>query len=139
MLALLIGFGLVFLMGIGHHFALLGLWKMTGDAQQHPNRVIIKVFLGLLVIHLLEIVFFAVGYSVLITWEGMGKLNQFDVSWSELIYFSGINFTTLGYTQIEASGPIRLVNMMQALGGFMVLTWSATFIYSVWKKALEAL
>lgn len=56
-----------------------------------------------------------------------------------MIYFSGINFTTLGYTQIEAMGPIRLINMMQSLGGFMILTWSATFIYSVWKKALDGL
>lgn len=52
-----------------------------------------------------------------------------------LIYVSGISFATLGYTQIETSGPIRIINMMQALGGFMALTWSATFLYSVCEQA----
>ncbi|GGF76213.1 hypothetical protein GCM10011402_31210 [Paracoccus acridae] len=138
-MTLLIGFGLVALLGIFHHFALLGLRRVTADAKERPNRAIISVFIGLLVIHLAEILFFAGAYRVLLDWPWMGQLNEMGTRWSGLIYFSGINFTTLGYTQIEAAGPIRLVNMMQSLGGFMILTWSATFIYSVWKKALDGL
>ncbi len=138
-MALLIGFGLVTLLGIIHHFALLGLRRMTADAKEHPNRAIITVFIGLLAIHLAEILFFAGAYRVLLDWTWLGQLQELDTSWNELIYFSGINFTTLGYAQIEASGPIRLINMTQSLGGFMILTWSATFIYSVWKKALDGL
>ncbi|WP_128255669.1 ion channel [Falsirhodobacter deserti] len=138
-MAILIGFLLVALMGAAHHFALVGLHKATADAGRRPHRAIISVFVGLLVVHLLEILFFAGAYSFLLDWDWMGSLTGFDHSWDGLIYFSGINFATLGYTQIEATGPIRMVNMMQSLGGFMVLTWSATFIYSVWKKALEGL
>lgn len=136
-MSLLIGFGLVAVLGVFHHFALLGLRRVTADAKEHPNRAIISVFLGLLVIHLAEILLFAGAYRVMLDWPWMGQLDNMDTSWPGLIYFSGINFTTLGYTQIEAAGPIRLVNMMQSLGGFMILTWSATFIYSVWTKALE--
>ncbi|MBM3604965.1 MAG: hypothetical protein FJX25_09455 [Alphaproteobacteria bacterium] len=138
-MALLIGFGLVTLLGIFHHFALLELRRLTSDAKEHPNRAIITVFIGLLAIHLAEILFFAGVYHALLSWTEMGKLQELDRSWTGLIYFSGINFTTLGYTQIEAAGPLRLINMTQSLGGFMILTWSATFIYSVWKKALEGL
>lgn len=87
----------------------------------------------------LEILMFVGAYHVLPNWMEMGQLQGIDVSWTGLIYFSGINFTTLGYTQIEAAGPIRLINMTQSLGGFMILTWSATFSYSVWKRALEGL
>lgn len=138
-MALLIGFGLVTILGIFHHFALLRLRRMTADAKERPNRAIITVFIGLLAIHLVEIVFFAGAYRVLLDRVWMGQLNEVDTSWVGLIYFSGINFTTLGYTQIEATGSIRLINMMQSLGGFMILTWSATFIYSVWRKALDGL
>lgn len=138
-MALLIGFALVALLGIFHHFALLGLRAMTADAKERPNRAIITVFVGLLAVHLAEILMFAGAYFVLLNWMGMGQLQGIDVTWTGLIYFSGINFTTLGYTQIEAAGPIRLINMTQSLGGFMILTWSATFIYSVWKRALEGL
>lgn len=137
-MTLLIGFGLVALLGIFHHFALLGLRRMTADAKERPNKAIITVFVGLLAIHLAEILFFAFIYGFLLGFSGLGRLGV-GGDWTGLIYFSGINFTTLGYTQIEAMGPIRLINMMQSLGGFMILTWSATFIYSVWKKALDGL
>ncbi|MDQ1902892.1 ion channel [Paracoccus sp. WLY502] len=138
-MALLIGFGLVAFLGIFHHFALLKLRKVTADAKEHPNRAIITVFIGLLVIHLAEILLFAGAYRVLLSWPWLGQLHEADMSWTGLIYFSGINFTSLGYTQIEAAGPLRLINMMQSLGGFMILTWSATFSYSIWSKALDGL
>jgi hypothetical protein len=32
-------------------------------------------------------------------------------------------------------GPIRMINMMQSLGKFIVLTWSATFLHSVCERA----
>ncbi|EPX82140.1 hypothetical protein Salmuc_02509 [Salipiger mucosus DSM 16094] len=50
-----------------------------------------------------------------------------------------MNFTTLGYTQIELAGDIRIVTMLQSLGGFMILTWSATYLFTVcqrsWRRA----
>jgi hypothetical protein len=54
-----------------------------------------------------------------------------------LIYFSGINFATLGYTQIDTAGSIRMISMMQALLGFMLITWSATFTYTVWQQSFR--
>lgn len=136
-MALLIGFFLVTLVGVFHHFALRGLQMLSPNPEARPNRAIITVFVGLLFVHLAEILGFAAMYRLLLTGPWLGRLEDFDTSWTGLIYFSGINFATLGYTQIKTEGPIRLVNMMQSLGGFMILTWSATFIYSVWKRALD--
>lgn len=136
-MALLIGFVLVALLGVGHHFALLGLRKVAGDPVEHPHWAIVSAFIGLLIVHTGEILLFAVAYALLLNFGWIGNLaGEFGDSWSGLIYFSGINFTTLGYTQSETEGPIRIVNMMQSLGGFMILTWSATFIYSLWSKAV---
>ena len=138
-MGLFIGFCLVALLGVAHHFALIFLKNRTARAKEYPNVAMISVFLGLSLLHLAEILAFAAAYRLLLMWDGMGTLGgSFGGSWSGFIYFSGINFATLGYTQIETEGPIRLVNMMQSLGGFMVLTWSATFTYSIWKKALES-
>jgi len=138
-MALLIGFALVALLGAGHHFALVGLRHVTlrADARARPYQSIIPVFVGLVAIHLTEILAFAAAYAVLLSWHGTGALDGSDGGWHDLVYFSGINFTTLGHTRIEPEGPIRLISMMQSLGGFMILTWSATFIYTVWKRALE--
>ncbi|MEX2495375.1 MAG: ion channel [Woeseia sp.] len=87
-------------------------------------------------LHTLEILAFAAVYCGLLDWGVLGNLGgRCDESWTGLIYFSGINFATLGYTQIETTGPIRMINMMQRLGGCMVLTWSATFLYSICERA----
>ncbi|MBB4001253.1 ion channel [Aurantimonas endophytica] len=137
-MALLIGLMLVSLLGIVHHNALRVLDRLTGRDLVRPNVTVISIFLGLLVIHTCEILLYAGAYAVLLAWPEMGALaGDFDADWESLVYFSGINFTTLGYTQIEAQGPIRLVSMMQSLGGFMILTWSATFIYSAWGRAFR--
>lgn len=137
-MALLIGFGLVVLLGIGHHLALIGLRGVTARARERPHGAIISVFVGLVAIHLTEILLFAGAYHILLSWDSMGALTGLE-GWQDLVYFSGINFTTLGYTKIEIHGPIRLVSMMHSLGGFMILTWSAAFLYTVWKRAQEAL
>ncbi|HEV7277886.1 MAG TPA: ion channel [Devosiaceae bacterium] len=135
-MALLIGLVLVAALGVGHHYGLLAVRAVQPAADDKPQAAIMIAFLGLLALHTIEILAFAAAYRVLLDWGAVGTLGGgYDDSWSGLIYFSGINFATLGYTQIEASGPIRMINMMQSLGGFMVLTWSATFLYSVSESA----
>ena len=135
-MALLIGFLLVFVLGILHHYGLMAVRALKPNSDNRPQAAIMAAFLGLLALHTLEILAFAAVYRVLMSWGIFGDLGgSYDASWSGLIYFSGINFATLGYTQIETSGPIRIINMMQSLGGFMVLTWSATFLYSVCERA----
>ena len=135
-MALLLGFVLVAALGMGHHYGLLAVRAMKPNSNDRPQAAILVAFLGLLALHTVEVLGFAVVYRMLLGWGGLGGFGgSYDVSWDGLIYFSGINFATLGYTQIEASGPIRMVNMMQSLGGFMVLTWSATFLYSVCERA----
>lgn len=137
-MALAIGFALVAALGIFHHFALRGLDWLTGNERSRPDLALTVVFVGLLGIHTVEIVAFAGIYRLLLDWTWLGALaGEFDRSWTGLIYFSGINFATLGYTQIKVDGPLRMVNMMQSLGGFMILTWSATFIYSAWSQAFK--
>ena len=139
-MAMLIGFALVSLLGFFHHFCLRGLEWLTGDERRRPNLSVLVAVIGLLTVDTSEILLNAGAYRVLLGWPWIGELaGSFDGSWNGLVYFSGINFVTLGYTQIEAVGPIRLVSMMQSLGGFMVLTWSATFIYSAWGRIYRKL
>ena len=135
-MALLIGFVLVSLLGLCHHYGLLAVRALKPNAESKPQASIILTFIGLLALHTVEILAFAAVYKVLVTWGALGTLaGSYDSSWEGLIYFSGINFTTLGYTQIDTTGSIRIINMMQSLGGFMVLTWSATFLYAVSERA----
>lgn len=135
MTGLLIGTLLVAVLGVGHHYGLMGVRALKPDGDRRPQAAILMTFMGLLVLHTVEIVAFAAVYRGLIAHGGLGGFADTDVSWSSLIYFSGINLATLGYTDMTVQGPLRMVNMMQSLGGFMVLTWSATFLYSVSERA----
>ncbi len=135
-MALFIGFVLVAVLGIAHNYGLVAVRAVKPQSSEKPRAAITVAFLGLLALHTLEIFAFAVVYRALLAWGAVGGLGgDFGASWSGLIYFSGINFATLGYTQIETIGSIRMVSMMQSLGGFMVLTWSATFLYNVSERA----
>ena len=49
-----------------------------------------------------------------------------------------MNFTTLGQTGMSIVGPMHIVAMMQALAGFMVLTWSASFLYATCRQQFIA-
>lgn len=135
-LALLLGFALLVLLGLGHHLGVLAIRYARPDPASHVFLSIACVFVGLLTLHVTEILAFAAVYAGLLEAGWFGSFGpRFDGSWSGLVYFSGINFATLGYTQIETEGPIRQINMMQSLGGFMILTWSATVLYTDCERA----
>ena len=57
-----------------------------------------------------------------------------DSSLADHLYFAGVAFGTLGYTHLVAHGAIRLLVMIISLSGFMLITSSATFIYTIWGK-----
>lgn len=135
-MALLVGFAMICVLGIAHHYGLLAIRAAKPNAAEAGKTAIMVVFVCLVTLHTVEILAFAAIYRLLLALGLFGTLGgSFDGSWNGLIYFSGINFATLGYTQIETRGAIRIISMMQSLGGFMILTWSATFLYSVCEKA----
>ncbi len=131
MTGLTVGFLLVALLGAFHHLGLHLLSTVLGETR--TRRTLFGAFIGLLAVHTLEIIGFAYAYRGLLIWDGMGQIEGVvpgDIS--ELVYFSGTAFSTLGYPHLVSDGAIRMVSMMQSLGGFMVLTWSASFLYALW-------
>lgn len=132
MTALITGLILVACLGIFHHLGMLTIRRVMPPAKHGSQLAMIMAFCALLLLHTLEILLFAAIYRGLVSWSSMGTLGpKFDGTWTAFVYFSGMNFVTLGYASFDADVPLRLVGMMQSLGGFMVLTWSATFIYSI--------
>jgi hypothetical protein len=47
----------------------------------------------------------------------------------DVIYFSAITFTTVGFGDLSPVGPIRFLSGTEALTGFVLITWSASFTY----------
>lgn len=129
------GLLLIAVFGVIHLLGLRVIGWVRPNNDHHPGWGIILTFWGLGLLHLVEILAGAVTFWLLLLIPGTGGLGgTLGTSPADYLYISGICYSTLGYAQIEADGPIRLLTMFLSLGGFMLITWSATFIYRLWGR-----
>ncbi len=78
----------------------------------------------------MEIWLFALAYFYMSKDEAWGAIKgNFDGSLMDSVYFSFTNFSTLGFGDIEPFGAIRFLVGMEALVGFVLITWTASFLY----------
>ena len=95
------------------------------------RRAILKIIFALLGLHIVEIWCFGLAYWGLLHVPNVGFVhgehgsdNLFDA-----IYLSATTYTTLGIGDLAPVGAVRLVSGMEALTGFLMITWSASFTY----------
>jgi energy-converting hydrogenase Eha subunit A len=101
---------------------------------QHRLRVLIGVS-GALIAHVIEIFVFAFGYYFMVNQAGFGTLiGRLDNSLMDCAYFSFVNFTTLGFGDIVATGDIRFLAGLEALTGLVLITWTASFMFIEMEK-----
>jgi hypothetical protein len=92
-----------------------------------------KVLVGVGVIfltHVIEIWVFGLGFFLSLQIEGMGQLvGETGHLFLDCVYFSFITYTTVGYGDLVALGPIRYLTGVEALTGLILITWSASFLF----------
>lgn len=94
-----------------------------------PRARVIVGFSGALLAHTLEVLLFAVGYWLFATLN-LGQLTgSLEGSFADYIYFSYVTFTTVGYGDIAPEGHIRWLSGAESLTGFMLVTWTASYLY----------
>jgi hypothetical protein len=63
---------------------------------------------------------------------------QFKPSFLNYFYFSAVSFTTLGLSSFCPVGAIKIISSLEALNGFILITWLASFTYvatgEFWKR-----
>ena len=133
--AFLLNAALVAIVVLIHFEALNKLSLITPKIPiQHRLRVLIGIS-GALIAHVIEIFVFAFGYYFMVNQPGFGKLiGRFDNSLMDCAYFSFVNFTTLGFGDIVATGDIRFLTGLEALTGLVLITWTASFMFIEMEK-----
>lgn len=113
-----------------HHEALLRLSGLLNQMRQsHRFRLIAAVF-GVLLAHTAEVWIFAAAYFFMHHGDGWGQLTgNFSGSFLDSVYFSFTTFTTLGYGDIQPEGDLRYLTGIEGLTGFVLITWSASFLF----------
>ncbi|HAV12053.1 MAG TPA: two pore domain potassium channel family protein [Opitutae bacterium] len=89
------------------------------------------VLILLVCAHVVEILWFAGGFYISAHWLQLGELGpSVGNAFMDFFYHSAVTYSSLGLSEIP-SGHLRFMTAMESLTGIIILTWSATFFYSV--------
>ncbi len=103
---------------------------MVDEAQGPPRRSILLVVSGAMMIHIVVIAVWAVGYWVATGVLGLGSLIGADADHAGSYFvFSAEAYSSLGLGDINLAGPVRLLAGLEALTGLLMIAWSATFTF----------
>ncbi len=119
-------------------FALLQRALGSMHSSVRRRRILLLMF-GLLSLHIADVWLFGVGYYLLIDPHSMSRLVGLQgTGLLEFVYFSAVVYTTLGLGDLVPVGAIRFLTGTEALTGFLLITWSASFTFlemqRVWKS-----
>jgi hypothetical protein len=82
------------------------------------------------VLHILEIWLFGISYWALLLWPETGSMaSTTTAGFLDSIYLSAMTYTTVGFGDLAPLGPVRFLSGTEALTGFVMITWSASFTY----------
>ena len=114
--------------------SLNGLERLSRLLRRHRWIVLITMC-GLIVSHIVQIWVFAVGFYAGENWLGFGSIDTDSTiigsttAWMDYAYYSAVVYTTLGFGDMVPQAGLRMLTMAEALAGFSLLTWSASFTF----------
>lgn len=121
---------------------LLNRWVVGRQHRLHEavrdRPIILTVMFALLFAHVVEIWLFGGVTYLLLSLGGFGGIIGYpEVTFLDCVYFSAANYTTVGWGDLAATGDIRFLAGTEALVGFMMITWSASFGYLVMARTFR--
>jgi hypothetical protein len=103
--------------------------RLSRQRDQRRVGVLYAVF-SIIALHAMEICIFGITLWLLVQWPATGSVQgPASVDLFECLYLSATTFSTVGFGDIAPVGPIRFLSGTEALTGFVLITWSASFTY----------
>lgn len=113
-----------------HCEALKRVSDFVGKLPRRPRLNVGLGVVGALLAHLVKVVVFAVGLNILIRTGRYGELQGMtDLTSSDVMHFSMVAYTSIGYGDIIPVGPLRFFAGMETLTGLVLVAWTASFMY----------
>ena len=114
-----------------HHEGLLAISAGASRLAIGRTRIVMMgVVIGILGLHLIEILLYAGAIYLSADLLHLGRLvGDVDGTDLEVLYFSAETYTSLGFGDILPTGSMRLLASLEPLNGLLLLGWSATFIH----------
>ena len=114
-----------------HYECLCFLDRVIERVRSHRRRLLVTM-IGLLSAHIVEIWIYAGAYVFLSTYTDIGSIIMTLAGGSsvfDMVYYSAMVYTTVGFGDMVPSGGLRLITATEALIGLSLITWSASFTY----------
>ena len=109
--------------------------RRYGNKYKTRPTMLVTTFV-LLAAHVAEIWLFGITFWIMLGMENFGTLQGYqNPNLLDCVYFSAANYTTVGWGDLIAAGDLRFLSGTEALVGFMMITWSASFSYLVMNRA----
>lgn len=113
------------------HYEALERFNNLLPRLRMPARArVLVLIVGLLIVHTIEIWIFGAALFEMAQWPQLGRIAGVnEVHLLDAVYLSTVTYTTVGYGDLIPQGPLRLLLGVEALSGFLLVTWSASFTY----------
>jgi hypothetical protein len=114
-----------------HYEGLVRLSTWLGRRHPaHARRKVLYGIFGVLGWHVAEIWIFGLVTWALLQWPGTGFMSGApELGLFDAIYASAMTYTTVGFGDLAPVGPVRFLSGTEALTGFVLITWSASFTF----------
>ena len=86
-------------------------------------------FAAFVLVTVCEIWIFGLIMWLLLHWPACGSVAPAPQHLFDVIYVSAVTYTSVGFGDLAPIGPIRFLTGTEALTGFVLITWSASFTY----------
>ena len=104
--------------------------------ERHPgfrrSRVVVGA-IGAIITHVIEVWIFTGGCLLVLRFDPDSSLLHLDNGgWDHLhdvIYYSFVCYTSLGFGDIIPEGPIRFFTAFETLTGLVMIAWTASFMF----------
>jgi hypothetical protein len=114
---------------------LILIWRWLSEHTGHRRVNVLYGIFSVIVLHLLQIGIFGVTLWLLTLWPACGQLaGQESTVFADYLYFAAVTFSTVGFGEIWPVGAIRFLAATEALTGFVLIAWSASFTFFEMEK-----
>jgi hypothetical protein len=120
-----------------HYQAMMLTRGALSRSGLHRHAGALLGMIAVLLAQLLSVLIYAVAYLAL-EQIGMGSLDgELEGGFIDYFYFSLMSYTTLGVGDVYPTGGLRVISGIEALNGFALIGWTASFAYALMKNGWE--
>jgi hypothetical protein len=126
-----------------HYEGLRGLSLLLTRPSPFRRRKVLFGVYGVITLHVAEIWIFGSALFALLKLPHAGELSgRMANVFLDAVYLSATTFSTVGFGDLAPVGAVRFLLGTEALTGFILITWSASFLYlemqQFWRKKLPS-